>query len=108
MGLEGLDVIEVGPGLQVVDAALVVSEADDDGEAGGGDLVEHLHGADGLVHAQGVDAQVLQDGQVLGEAVKASLLLADRNRMVADALDEVGAVFREELPLVGPDPGSRL
>ena len=25
--------------------------------------------------------QVLQDGQVLGEAVKAPLLLADRNRM---------------------------
>ena len=42
VGLEGLDVIEVGPGLQVEDAALVVPEADDDGEAGGGDLVEHL------------------------------------------------------------------
>ena len=108
VGLELLDVVEVGPRLQVEHAALVVPEPEDDGEAGSVDLVEHGSGGDGFVDPNRVDPEVLQDGEVLRQRPKAARLLADGHRVVADALDEVGAVFREELPFVGPDPGSRL
>ena len=108
VGLELLDVVEVGARLQVEHAALVVSEPDDDGETGRVDLVEHGGGGDGLVDPDGVDAQVLHEGKVLRQRLKAARLLADGDGVVADALDEIRAVFGEELPLVGPDPGSRF
>ena len=108
VGLELPDVVEVGARLQVEDAALIVPETGNDRDAGGVDLVEHRGGGDGLVDPDGVDAQVLHEGEVLRQRCKAAQLLADGDGVVADALDEVGAVFREELTLVGPDPGSRF
>ena len=59
VGFELLDVVEVGPRLQVEDAVLVVPESEDDREAGGVNLVEHRGGGDGLVDPDGVDAQVV-------------------------------------------------
>ena len=101
-------VVEVGARLQVEDAALIVPETGNDREAGGVDLVEHCSGGDGLVYPNRVDAEVLHDGEVLRQRLKAAGFLPDRNGVVTDGLDEVRAFFREELTLVRPDPGARF
>ena len=108
VGLELLDVVEVGAGFQIMDAALVVAESHDDRDAGLVDFVEDLGGCDGLVNADRVDAQVLHEGEVLRQRFEAAGFLSNRDGVVADPLNEVGPFFGEELAMVCPHSGSRF
>ena len=103
MRLEPLHVVEVRPGLQVVDAALVVPQSDNDRQARGADFVEHFLGGDGFVHAKRVDAHVFHQGQILGQRLKAALGFSHRHRMVAHAVHEVRTGVGDELPFLHPN-----
>ena len=100
--LELLDVVEVGARLQIVEPTLVVSDSDNHGNACLVDLVEHGLRGDGLVHADGVDAHVLHQCEVLRQRFEAALRLANRDWVVAHGLDEEGTVRRVKPPIFGP------
>ena len=103
MRLEPLHVVEVRSGLQVVNAALVVPQPNNDREASGADFIKHFLGGDGFVHAQRVDAHVFHQGQILGQRLKAALGFSHRHRVVTHAVHEVRAGVGDELPFLDPN-----